>query len=225
MLSHTHWLYDSSSLHLDRRLKVSPHDYKLVATLDPRAMWVKVSVLMRQYMQTLSEKFPLNHGLAAAEFRGRPLSVAAPQLKLGHIKALCEVPHVQLRMETAVIDILRHYTVTNPGVDKVMAARARVFASFGKVALKAGAAIEQAASKTKAMHKEFTAEQRAAVADEALKDQFWEIESKYSASLVAAGTTWNEQPLPLTASAVLCLGSHEGLPHTPYFHLVESNLV
>ena len=219
-------------LDLDRRFKVSPHDYKIVATFDPRSMWVKVSLLLRQYIQTLSEKFPTNSGLTAAEFRGRPLSVVAQQLKPAYIKALRLVPHAQLRMETALVDILRHYTVTNPSVDKVMAARARVFANVGKLALKVGMAIEQADCKARALQKELTAEQRGAVADDALNDQFWEIEIKYCASLIAAGITRNEQPLlphgvcrPVYASVVFLGFIHQGLPRTPYCYLVDSNLV
>ena len=53
------------------RVRVHPADYKLVSTLEPRAMWVKVPIMVRQYMLTLSEKFPPGHLLSITGFAGR----------------------------------------------------------------------------------------------------------------------------------------------------------
>ena len=74
------------------RVRVQPKDYGCVASLDVRAMWLKVAILVRQYMATMAEKFP--NKFTASDFMGRPASCKAPMLKPSMIKVLVGVEWV-----------------------------------------------------------------------------------------------------------------------------------
>ena len=74
------------------RVRVQPKDYGCVASLDVRAMWLKVAILVRQYMATMAEKFP--NKFTTSDFMGRPASCKAPLLKASTIKVLVGVEWV-----------------------------------------------------------------------------------------------------------------------------------
>ena len=72
------------------RVRVNSLDYKVVSTLDPRAMWIKVAILVRHYMSTLTDKFHVAPGasFSSADFMGRPSSCNCPKLKPSYIQEM-----------------------------------------------------------------------------------------------------------------------------------------
>ena len=133
------------------RVNVPSSDYKLVSTLDPRLMWIKISILIHQYMFTFAEKFPPGHVTTA--FTGRSPTVTANRLRNAWIKEMESETVYIGRLEVALVRVLKHYVVQKPSADKVMAARTELFKRFGRTALKIGETLDKLTCKGKAMQK------------------------------------------------------------------------
>jgi len=167
------------------RIVVNPADYKVSSAVDVRALWLKVCIIMRQYMCTLMEKYPPSF-VATGPFTSRQTGIAAPKLRVTPIKELSQDVKFLGQLEGAVGKLLTHYKVTNAAMDKVMSARVMLFNNVGKLAIKAGVALEAASTKAAVQKKVLTQEQRTAVSSIVAKGQFVEIESKYRQSLIDA---------------------------------------
>ena len=103
--------------------------------------------MVRQYMLTLSERFPPGHGFSITGFAGRASAVQARRLPSASIKVLVQAEDALLKIESTTTDLVRIYTLRNPSADKVMAARTQLFSNFGKLILKVRAALCQAVQK------------------------------------------------------------------------------
>ena len=206
------------------RVTVHPNDYACVSSLDVRAMWVKVAIILRQYMATLLEHYPpgVPTTLLTETFAGRT-STQARKLPQGIMKQLAQETTSLVRLDNATTTILRKYAIKNPSLDKVMAARTQLFSNVGKLALKIGAALERAVALATGMHKECTSEQRTAAVEATMKGQVAEIEHKYRAALVDAGT-YLESALPPAAFPrdERAAGASPGQPHHAARPAVES---
>ena len=206
------------------RVTVHPHDYACVSALDVRTMWVKVAILLRQYMATLGEHYPPGVQITslAETFAGRT-STQARKLPQGTMKELAQETTSLVVLDKATTTILRKYAIKNPSLDKVMAARTQLFSNVGKLALKIGAALERAVAVAAALHKQCTSEQRTAAVEATMKGQVSEIEHKYRAALVDAGT-YLEPALPPAAfpREARATGGSPGHPHHADRPAVES---
>ena len=176
------------------RVRVLPHDYKLVSTLEPRTMWLKASIIIRQYVATLAEKFPPGVLRTQSMYTGRGAVVTAKRLSSSVIKELCQDVQFQLLLEGSMTKLIRHYVVKNAFSDKVMDARTKLFSNFGRLALKVGNALVQAAVKASLMKKPLSTEGKKSIIDDNCKGQLAEIEFKYRDALVEAGAF--DEPLP-----------------------------
>ena len=168
------------------RVVVTPSDFKLVAALDPRALWLKTAIIMRLYMSTMAEKFPPGHVATGPGFTGRVVSVTAIKLKLSWIKELGLCVSAMGRFEVAITKILCHYLVKSASLDKVMSARTMLFSNIGKLALKLGCALDAAATKAEALKKTLSNEQRNNICQAMVEDQISEVEMKYRDALIQA---------------------------------------
>jgi hypothetical protein len=58
------------------RVSLHPHDYATVATMDVRAPWLKIAILIYQYMFTRDERFLAGHEVTVGAFTGRKTATA-----------------------------------------------------------------------------------------------------------------------------------------------------
>lgn len=174
-------------------VEVKAQDYKLVCQLDPRAMWVKLCILVSRYMVTMAEKFPLGQAVTSSHFEGRKAVVVATKIKATHVQELAADLATVKIIDKAVKEIIGHYTGLNPDADKIMMARVNLFANIGKLSLKVGVALDQASAKAVAINKQLTQVDRAEASAKVMKGQLADIEEKYRAELVLAkGVTESE---------------------------------
>ena len=168
------------------RVRVTPHDYMLVSGLEPRAMWLKASIIIRQYLTTLADKFPPGVLYTQATYAGRGAAVSAKKLSSTVMKELRHDVQFLLMLEGSITQLIRHYRVKNAFSDKVMDARTKLFSNFGKLALRVAHALSQAVLKAASMKAKLEEEQRKRIIDENMKGQLAEIEHKYAEALVDA---------------------------------------
>ena len=177
-------------------VEVTIADYRLVLSLDPRAMWLKACIIIFRYISTMAEKFPSGHVATSQSFAGRKITAVAMKIKPSVVKELSEDVLTVRALEGVVKKLISHYKVIDPQQDKVMSARVHMFSNIGKLALKVASALEQA--NVKAMsgsRKAITPEKRREIAGVTLKNQFHEVEVKYRSSLVlAAGCSDLDMP-------------------------------
>ena len=135
----------------------------------------------------MAEKFPVAvHSAISVNFEGRKSSVMAAKMKPSVIKELAgDLPAVRT-LDGAIKDILRHYKVINPDMDKVMTARSQLFSNIGKLALKVGTALEQASVKAATFKRLLNQHERSRILQDATKGQLADIESKYRIALTGA---------------------------------------
>jgi len=132
------------------KVNVNPLDFKAVASLDVRCMWVKVSILMFMYMSTFHATFPPGSTHCGGQFTGRTKATAV-RLPAGVLKALASDYPVLVRVEKYVTKVIRHYPIDDQAGDKVMDARRELFMAVGKLAVRLGTHLDKEALKAAAM--------------------------------------------------------------------------
>ena len=153
----------------------------------------------------MQEKFPAGHTGINAAFEGRRATVTAQKLKPGWVKELAkDLPTVRV-LDKAIKCIIKHYTVENTSLDKVMTTRSQLFGNIGKLALRVGEKLEQAAGKAAALGKPLTPDKTREVSASVMKGQLSLIEDKYRAKMVEAfgcsDSNWPKSIYPPEADA------------------------
>ena len=168
-------------------VEVKAADYALVVKLDPRAMWLKVCILISRYMGTMQEKFPNGQVPTTQSFEGRKVTSLAQKLRASAILELANDVAATRHLDRSVKGLIDHYQVKNPTQDKVMSARVHMCANIGKLAMKVASALD--AGTVKSMNltsKKMNPEQRREILNATMKDQLHEVEAKYRSALAIA---------------------------------------
>ena len=174
------------------RVVVQASDYAAVSTLDVRAMWVKIGLLMQLYVSTYNAKWPQGSSVIQLQ----RTTATAPKFPAGVLKELAVEGSTLVKLDKMIAKLLRHYVIPNPDIDKVMFARRDLFVAVGKLAWKIGAALEKATSMALAQLKAPPKpEERTHTTELVLKNQFADIEHKYRVALVDA-CVLTEEKLP-----------------------------
>ena len=205
------------------RVVVIPGDFKLVAAMDPRALWLKIAILIRQYMSTMADKFPPGHVATGPGFTGRVVSVTAVKLKLSWIQELALCVSAMGRFEGAITKILCHYIVKSASLDKVMSARTMLFSNMGKLALKLGCALDAAATKAEALKKPLTQDQRNNICQATMEDQISEVEMKYRDALLQAHALASTPDPIFAKKKQTTAGAEPDAPLAPVHDLIDAN--
>jgi len=151
-------------------------------------------------MTTMAEKFPAGHISTGSQFEGRKAAVVALKMKPTILKELSSELSLIRKLEGAIKELLRHYPVKNPGLDKVMSARSQLFSNFVKLALKIGAALDSAQLKCAATKSQLKQETRNGICGDIMRGQLADIEHRYRTSLMHA-LSWTESDLPPAVNA------------------------
>ena len=193
------------------QVRLRPEDFGVVTKIDPRAQWVKVSIMMRQYTSTVNEKVLSGPKASLVQWTGRKV-LLAKRIGDSCIRQLAQESALVVEIESSIVRVVRHYPVKNSCLDKVLLARTGFFSQIGKLVLRIGGALEQAQAKATAKGKELQETDRATVVSSEMAGKLGEIEHKYSSALMAAGE-YTEASLPRPAHArdpKLCKSGKDG---------------
>ena len=126
------------------RIRVRCVDFGVIAGLDPRVLWVKAAVAMRQFVGALNEKVTM----VSKNFAGRT-ETFAKKLSGKGFQDLCGYPDLLLQFESILKGIIRHYRDHAAGADagKILRARARLISDVGKHVLAAVTYLERIAAR------------------------------------------------------------------------------
>ena len=168
-------------------VEVTAHDYRCVASLDERAMWLKMCILMYQYLKTFREKFPSNHRWGSSTFAGRKAVVTANKLKASTVHSLQKDMKSMRILDEAPKLILNHYSqiVKNTDLDNVQNGRVLLLAAIGALAMKVAVTIETYVSKPQTSGKDDSRKLNQRVGD-VMKGKLATIEDEYRKMLVLA---------------------------------------
>ena len=116
-------------------VEVQAKDYSAVSKMDARLQFLKPSVLIYKYMTEFDRKFPAGVNKGSKAFTGRKERITCAPIKSGMLAALDHDLRNAVDLEKGLKAIVANYHV-NDTSDKVIKARARLFASFGELVLK-----------------------------------------------------------------------------------------
>jgi len=168
------------------RVRVRPDDFALVATLDPRAPWAKVAMMLFQYLGNMNAARK-----PSTVFNISPAKVA-PKLQSDIIKELVEETAVVLKVDRFIFSMLKTYDnstgagTTVCGVSDLMTARGEFLANQGRFMIKIGTELKNYAMKIAAARRTQTAEARLAIVEVESVDGQAKAEFSFREKLVIA---------------------------------------
>ena len=140
------------------RVRVRPDDFALVATLDPRAPWAKVAMMLFQYIGNMNASRK-----PSAVFNICPAKVS-PKLQSDIIKELVEETAVVLKVDRFIFSMLKTYELPPNGrMSDLMTARGEFLANQGRFMIRIGTELKNYAMKIAAARRTQTAEARLAI--------------------------------------------------------------
>lgn len=178
------------------RVTVKPGDFMRVSTLDPRAPWSKVAMLLWQYIGNMSVK---KH-LALEQFVGRKEKVA-PVLQVDMVKELVIESGFVISVNNFIQSMLLTYVsptgsgTYGSGMQALTAARGELVAFQGRHMIKVGSALAEATKKSLAIRRPLTPVQRLEIVSAQTIDLFAKSEKIFRKKLVT-DKLFTEDDLP-----------------------------
>ena len=182
------------------RARVKPADFGLVGKLDSRFSWVKVAIILWQYVSTVGANAMTGpSGSSSLTFAGR-VDHYAKKLNPNCLKDLEQDVAFLWKIENYIRESFKHY---NPPKDdnglcdpqKLLCARTKLLSECGKLVLRVGMVLLEIAQKEKALSQSLKAEEKEAKQQEAMKGKFAKIEQNFREGLLEANA-WNSATIP-----------------------------
>ena len=196
--------------HCAGQVRVRAADFGAISKLDPRAPWMKVCVLLHQYIGNLEPK----SAIALATFQGRQ-EKTAKKIPLDVIKELVTEGMFVGRMEKFTVKMMTHYTPgpvdtmsQNKAEHELMMSRGKLFSWIGKHAKAVGETLRNGVVKAASTGQTMTYGARQTMLDGEHKGKFATLEAAYRKELLKKGFYCEKTlptplyvPLPSTAKA------------------------
>ena len=173
------------------RVRVKCADFGLVGKLDSRFSWVKVAILLYQYVSTVGGlPLPGPSGASSLTFCGREEHFAK-KLNTACMKQLEQDVTSLSQIEYFIRELLKHYKPPNDpnnhcDGDKLLSARSKLLSECGRLLLKVGLVLSDYSTKQLALSQSLKPEDTSAKRDEAMKGKFAKIEQNFRAGLLEA---------------------------------------
>ncbi|MDP6721474.1 MAG: hypothetical protein QGF59_22590, partial [Pirellulaceae bacterium] len=185
------------------RVRVKTSDFAMAAKLDPRAHWSAVSVLLHQYIGSLTNDAALSQGESITTFGGRK-SINAKKLQDAVFTELHVETKFIMDVEQFILTMLLHYGETHPLVTthnadrsakELLTARGLFLSGCGRAILKVGAALSDAHKKTAACRTQMLPAARSNILDAVWTGRPTKIETVFRTELVKR-LLYKEDSLP-----------------------------
>ena len=168
------------------RVRVTCHDFGLVATLDARAMWAKIAILLAQYYSIKEQT--IMQGLTQTTFEGLE-TIWATKLSPQAMKEVGAEIGFLTDIESFIKLVLTSYKIRDPSRVEVAEALIKERGIFlrlcGKLILRVAASIDLEARKLLSRREVLSPEQRLVVVQNETKDKFSKIEDVFRTGLVS----------------------------------------
>ena len=165
------------------RVRVRPEDFGVVATIDPRAPWSKVALMLWQYLGNMTKR-PVGE-----TFGGRQWKMAN-KLQVDIVKELVAESAFVLTIDEFIRRILMTYskptgngTKGSPTLE-LLSLRGDLIANQGRFMIAVGRALETATKKAAAFRRTLTPEERIAIIQKEGVDAFAKAEDLFRKQLV-----------------------------------------
>jgi len=180
------------------RGRVKPDDFGLASTIEKRAPWSKVAILMAQYSAAVNARTSAGPSTTSALTFGGRTEVFVKKLNPTWFKQLeLEIQFV-LSVERFIREALKHYQVDPTGhcdAEKVLDARSKFLAAAGRLLLQVASALTEATAKAEALRQPITDLARDTIREKTKDGKFAKIENQFREGLVAAGA-YTEATIP-----------------------------